>query len=258
MNDALKPLRITAEILTVHDLEVVMGPRVLLVCTANICRSPAAARLLAGRLGPSIEVVSRGTRSVPRAGMCEAAAAWVLMSGGDASGGHTSRPLELADIRASTLILTATQRHRTKVIEMRPSAQVRTFTLAQAARIARWRMAGGSRPPAGADRPDRLLWLAEELDAHRGAAPRPQSEAADDLPDPHHGAAHADVLAALLAAVETLCEPLIDTPRLDAARFDPARFDPARFDARQVDVRQVDARPIDQYGAAGAVNRPRR
>jgi protein-tyrosine phosphatase len=191
-----------------------MGARVLLVCTANICRSPAAERLLAGRLGPSIEFFSRGTRSVPGAGMCEVAAGWVLMNGGDASGGHTSRPLELADIKASTLILTASQRHRAKVIELRPSAQVRTFTLAQAARIAQWhRSARDAPPPAGADLPDRLLWLAEELDAHRGSAPRPGPESADDLADPHHGADHADVLGSLLAAVEQFCAPLISTAR---------------------------------------------
>ncbi|HST84673.1 MAG TPA: hypothetical protein VLL08_23245 [Kineosporiaceae bacterium] len=191
-----------------------MGPRVLLVCTANICRSPAAARLLAGRLGPSIEFVSRGTRSVPGAGMCEVSASWVLMNGGDAAGQHVSRQLELADIKASTLILTASQRQRTKVIEMRPSAQVRTFTLAQAARIAQWRMPAGtdqpaSMPPSGADLPDRLLWLVEELDANRGAAPRPVPESADDLPDPHHGASHADVFGSLLAAVDAFCAPLL-------------------------------------------------
>jgi protein-tyrosine phosphatase len=190
-----------------------MGPRVLLVCTANICRSPAAARLLAGRLGPSIEFVSRGTRSVPGAGMCEVSASWVLMNGGDAAGQHVSRQLELADIKASTLILTASQRQRTKVIELRPSAQVRTFTLAQAARIAKWRMPVGagrpaSGPPAGADLPDRLLWLVEELDANRGAAPRPVPESADDLPDPHHGASHADVFGSLLAAVNAFCASL--------------------------------------------------
>jgi protein-tyrosine phosphatase len=191
-----------------------MGPRVLLVCTANICRSPAAARLLAGRLGPSIEFVSRGTRSVPGAGMCEVSASWVLMNGGDAAGQHVSRQLELADIKASTLILTASQRQRTKVIELRPSAQVRTFTLAQAARIASWRMSAGtggpaSGPPTGADLPDRLLWLVEELDANRGAAPRPVPESADDLPDPHHGASHADVFGSLLAAVDAFCAPLL-------------------------------------------------
>ena len=169
----------------VESGDVLMGPRVLLVCTANICRSPAAARLLAGRLGPSIDVISRGTRSLPGAGICPASATWALMNGGQATGPHHSRPLELADIKSSTLILTASQRQRTKVIEMRPSAQVRTFTLVQAARIAQWAVTRPDcAPPEGADLPHRLLWLAEELDANRGAALRPGPESADDLPDP--------------------------------------------------------------------------
>jgi protein-tyrosine phosphatase len=219
-----------------------MGPRVLLVCTANICRSPAAARLMAGRLGPSIEFVSRGTRSVPGAGMCEISANWALVNGGDTDGRHASRQLELADIRASTLILTASQQQRTRVIELRPSAQVRTFTLVQAARIAQWRTAGGSQDlPAGADLPDRLLWLAEELDAHRGTAGRPASDAADDLPDPHNGASHADVLGALLAAVDGFCAPLLGPER---ALLGPER---AQFGAERA-----------QYGAARPADRPRR
>jgi protein-tyrosine phosphatase len=187
-----------------------MRPRVLLVCTANICRSPAAARLLAGRLGPAIDFVSRGTRSVPGAGMCEVSASWVLMNGGDAAGKHVSRQLELADVRASTLILTASQRQREKVIEMRPSAQVRTFTLVQAARIAQWRgPEAWAQMPSGADLPDRLLWLAEELDAYRGSASRPVSDTADDLPDPHHGGKHSDVFSSLLTAVDAFCAPLL-------------------------------------------------
>jgi protein-tyrosine phosphatase len=191
-----------------------MRPRVLLVCTANICRSPAVARLLAGRLGPSIEFESRGTRSVPGARMCEVSANWVLMNGGDAAAGHVSRQLELADVKASTLILTASQRHRAKVIELRPSAQVRTFTLAQAARIAQWRgPALQSGMPPDAQLPDRLLWLAEELDAYRGSAPRPVPESADDLPDPHQAARHADVFAALLATVDAICTPLLAQSR---------------------------------------------
>jgi protein-tyrosine phosphatase len=187
-----------------------MRPRVLLVCTANICRSPAAARLLAGRLGPSIDFESRGIHAVPGAGICDFSANWVLMNGGHADGAHVSRQLELADIKASTLILTASQRQRTKVIELRPSAQVRTFTLVQAARIAQWRgPAARSALPADAGLPDRLLWLAEELDAHRGAAPRPIPESADDLPDPHQGGRHPDVFGSLLAAVDTFCAPLL-------------------------------------------------
>src|SRR5262245_26347763 len=163
-----------------------MRPRVLLVCTANICRSATAARLLAGRLGPEIEVESRGTQAVPGAGICDVSATWALVNGGASAGPHRSRQLELADVRAATLILTASSRHRAAVIELRPSAQVRTFTLVQAARIARWRTrALPGTPPPGADLPDRLLWLAEELDAHRGTAPQPEPDAGDDLPDPH-------------------------------------------------------------------------
>jgi protein-tyrosine phosphatase len=202
-----------------------MGPRVLVVCTANICRSPAAARLLAGRLGPSIDFVSRGTRSVPGAGMCQVTASWVLMNGGEPDGAHRSHGLQLADIKASTLILTASQRQRTAVIEMRPSAQVRTFTLIQAARIARWRTSsdgpGGAGMPQSADLPHRLLWLAEELDAHRGAAPRPVTESADDLPDPHHGASHADVFGRLLAAVDAFSAPLLNPGRGTRTEFTP-------------------------------------
>ena len=181
----------------------------LVVCTANICRSPAAARLLADRLGPSIEFASRGTRSVPGATMCEVSASWVMMNGG-AIDGHFSQQLQLADIKASTLILTASSRQRAAVIEMRPSAQVRTFTLVQAARIAQWAVTRPDcAPPEGADLPHRLLWLAEELDANRGAALRPGPESADDLPDPHHTGAHADVLTSLQAAVDAFCSPLL-------------------------------------------------
>jgi protein-tyrosine-phosphatase len=152
-----------------------MRPQVLVVCTANICRSPAGARLL--------------------------------------SGPQESRQLELADIRASMLILTASQRHRAAVIEMRPSAQVRTFTLAQAARIARHRHAAAQvSMPDGADMPDRLLWLAEELDANRATAPRPDDPNGDELPDPHAGARHADVFTNLLAAVDGFCAPLLGQP----------------------------------------------
>jgi protein-tyrosine phosphatase len=205
-----------------------MGPRVLLVCTANICRSPAAARLLAARLGPSIDFFSRGVRSVPGAGMCEMSANWVLQNSGEAGVGHVSQQLQLADIRSSTLILTASQRQRTAVIELRPSAQVRTFTLAQAARIARWRVTtAGAQMPSGADMPDRLLWLAEELDAHRGSAPRPEPESLDDLPDPHSGGRHADVFESMLAAINDFCVPLL-APALRPAALRPAALRPAR------------------------------
>lgn len=195
-----------------------MDARVLLVCTANICRSPAAERLLAARLAPSVEFVSRGVRAVPGAPMCEASAAWAAEHGAGFVAGHRSTQLEVDDVRSATLILTASERHKAGVISLRPSAQIRTYTLKQAARIIRWRLEQGGRPPVG-EPADRLLWLAEELDVHRGTAPRPAPvpaggrffgrrstapAATDSLADPHEGADHAEILAALQEAVDTI------------------------------------------------------
>jgi protein-tyrosine phosphatase len=194
-----------------------MTARVLVVCTANICRSPTAAGLLADRLGPTVEVVSRGVEAMPGAPMCARSADW--LSAGPPEGGgvrpdpltgrpHASAPLTLADVRAATVILTASPRHRSAVVALRPSAQVRTFTLAQAARIATWRAAQGARPPVG-DVSDRVLWLTEELDTHRASGPLPAGDD-DDLPDPHHGEAHhAEVLPRIGAAVNALCVPIM-------------------------------------------------
>lgn len=183
-----------------------MTARILVVCTANICRSPTAAGLLATHLGPSVEVQSRGTNAPPGAPMCATSAHWMAANGGPSGDGHRSRLLQVADIRAATLILAASPRHRAVVVGMRPSAQVRTFTLAQAARIVTWRARQGAVPPP-ADVPDRVLWLAEELDMHRATAPR-EGDGADDLPDPHRGAPHADILGRIGTAVAAFCAPL--------------------------------------------------
>jgi len=197
-----------------------MGPRIMMVCTANICRSPGAQRLLSGRLGAAVEVFSRGVRAVPGAGICEFSADWADSRGGQGDE-HVSAQLEVADIRTATVILTATQAQRGRVVEMRPAAQVRTFTLLHAARTAQWLATSGRIPPRQADLGERLLWLVEELDAARAAAPRggPQD---DDLLDPHRDGRHPEVFARLQRAVDDLCAPLLyrgPTLRRDRAQL---------------------------------------
>lgn len=202
-----------------------MGPGVLLVCTANICRSPAAERLFRVRLSPYVEFFSRGTRALPGAQMCETAANWTLMHGASAAG-HVSRQLESADIEAATLIFTASERHKARVVSLRPSAQRRTYTLLQAARIVRWRTSHGVRVPARGVA-DRLEWLAGELDEYRGVAPRPVPEgrsrratptfgrsasrtpAGDGLPDPHEDGRHPEVFRWMTEAVDVVCAVLL-------------------------------------------------
>ena len=181
-----------------------------MVCTANICRSPAAASLLAGRVGRWIDFTSRGTQAIVGAPQCAQSANIAMSYGGAGGFTHASRQLEVDDIRNSTLILAMSSRHRAAVIGMRPSAQVRTYTLEQAARIIRWRTAQGAVPP-DVDIPDRLLWLAEELDTYRGTAPQP-ARGSDDIRDPHRGHPHAESFQRLVSAVNDFCRPLLHLP----------------------------------------------
>ena len=86
--------------------------KVLYVCTANICRSPAAAALRARPACPPW----RSFRPVPRRwsdpGVFNRARA----------PGHDSQPLTAGLIESADLVLTAAREHRTAVVEMYPAA----------------------------------------------------------------------------------------------------------------------------------------
>ena len=183
-----------------------MPARILIVCSANVCRSPVMAGLLSARLA-GVEIDSRGVRATDGREMCVTSATW-LRAQGLPRPEHASRLLTVADIRASTLILTATRWLRASVLELRPAASVRTHTLAEAARTIDWRVGQGAAAPTSADLGERVLWLAEELHEYRAAAPRPPTPDADDLADPHNGAKHSTVLKALLHTADRLSEAL--------------------------------------------------
>jgi protein-tyrosine phosphatase len=119
--------------------------------------------------------------------------------------------LDVDLVAASTLILVATREHRGAVVRLLPSAQRRTFTLAQAGRIAAWQVGQGVRAPCVGedDFAARLYWLRDQLDAGRGLAPLPSPESADDIPDPHDGeVSHQAALREVYIAVRSLAELL--------------------------------------------------
>ena len=176
---------------------------VLVVCTANVCRSPLAARLLGETL--QVPVFSAGSRARFADPACPVANPGIR---------HRSVPLERAHVRAASLVLGAAREHRSAAVALVPSAQTRSFTLLQAARLAAWLTAEGVVAPAGLGPADRLTWWVEELDAARGDAPRVDAED-DDLPDPHLSSARHDlVLPRLTAAVQSLGTILAPTPSL--------------------------------------------
>jgi protein-tyrosine phosphatase len=112
---------------------------ILIVCTANVCRSPYAAALLtdhAARSGRSgVRIQSAGTRAADGQSLCSGASA-LLRTGGvgrDAADDHRSRKLELDLVRGAELILVASLEHRSEIAYADAAARRRTFTFKEAA-----------------------------------------------------------------------------------------------------------------------------
>jgi protein-tyrosine phosphatase len=111
-------------------------PRILFVCTGNICRSPLAEKLLASRIrdsGSGFVTSSAGLMAVVGASMEPQPSAIALRHGAEPS--HAGTQLTAAIAASSTLILTMTREQRSELAREYPAALRRTFTLAEFTRI---------------------------------------------------------------------------------------------------------------------------
>ncbi|MDI6101300.1 low molecular weight phosphatase family protein [Actinoplanes sp. NEAU-A12] len=160
--------------------------RVLVVCHANLCRSPMAERLLrhglAARLGSddaAFQVGSAGTHAEADRPMHPLA--WqVLTQAGVGSAGFRSRPLTGNLVAEADLVLTATRRQRSACVSLDPAAVRRTFTMRQFGRYA----AAFTAPDAAPATPQqRLRALLERVPLIRAGLPIVPADQ-DDLPDP--------------------------------------------------------------------------
>lgn len=108
---------------------------VLFVCTANICRSAYAELFARHLLGdtPAVSVASAGTHGFHEQPIDPPMAAQ-LTSRGIASDTFRSRPLTMAMVERVDLVITAEQVHRRFILDDRPEAFRRIFTLGQLAR----------------------------------------------------------------------------------------------------------------------------
>lgn len=163
---------------------------ILVVCRANLCRSPMAeqlaARALAGqaRARPhAVSVTSAGTHARDGLAMhpyAREALRWNGLLGGD----FRSRRLRPELITGADLVLTASRAQRAECARLVPAAIRHSFTLLQFARLA---AAMPRADLAGATD------LGERLAAVIAAVPRlralatPQAPADDDLRDPVRG-----------------------------------------------------------------------
>ncbi|MBM9838419.1 low molecular weight phosphatase family protein [Rhodococcus hoagii] len=114
--------------------------QLLFVCTGNICRSPIAERLASAWSARSdtidLTVASAGTRAVVGSPM-EPKAAQVLSDLGGSPDGFVARQINPAVTSSADLVLTMTEEHRDAVLKLSPRHLKRTFTLLEAAQIAR-------------------------------------------------------------------------------------------------------------------------
>jgi protein-tyrosine phosphatase len=163
-----------------------MSRRALVVCTANVCRSPVAAALLARRIegvldldGEDWIITSAGIADV-RVAMAQHTVLAAASAGVDLTG-HRRRVLDRSILESdgADLVLTMTREHVRAVIGIDPSAWPRTFTLKELARRSM-----RIEPPSKAE--DLKGWMARVANGRR-AAGMMGPDPSDDVADPFGG-----------------------------------------------------------------------
>ena len=106
--------------------------RLLVVCTANICRSAYAEHRAAAFVPPGhhLQLASAGTYGLAAEPMSDEMAQVLSERGGDPTG-HRSRRARLADVQAADVVLTMESAQRLHLIDDYPALAPRIFTLTQ-------------------------------------------------------------------------------------------------------------------------------
>jgi protein-tyrosine-phosphatase len=157
--------------------------RILVVCTANQCRSPLTAAALARRAAEAdlpVVVTSAGIAALPGAYATPPTVAAGRRIGLDLSG-HLATSLDPSSVRDADLVIGLERRHIQEVVLHEPRAFSRSFTLKELARRG---------ADIGPRAPGQTVgeWLA---DVHRGRRPTELLGAShiDDVDDPTGSAA---------------------------------------------------------------------
>jgi protein-tyrosine phosphatase len=180
-------------------------PSILVLCTANICRSVMAQAMLASRLAAQGTPADVGSAGLLWDGhWSPAVVVEVLADRGLDVSGHQSHRVPADDLAAADLIIGLAREHVRQAVVLRPDVWPRAFTLRELVR--RGREAG----PRGPDQP-LAGWLAV-VAAGRDRRGLLGVNPADDVADPYGGPlagyqATARQLDELTAELAALCWP---------------------------------------------------
>ena len=177
-------------------------PNVLLVCTANLCRSPIAEHLLRAQLAGRAEgwaVRSAGVLAQDGRELLGDTAAALRRRGVRVADDWRSHALDDRWARWSDLVLTATEEHAGTVVRRYPATARRCFPLGRFAALLE--LAGGTAPT------DDVAPLIDAVVRAR-ALTQPRSARQDDITDPLGGSPEvfdrcADRIEAALRAIST-------------------------------------------------------
>jgi protein-tyrosine phosphatase len=190
-----------------------MVGRILVVCTANVCRSPLAAKSIstsfadatsavagsavaASAVGPvgsdcQLLVESAGIAAEPGSSWCVESAEMANVDVSD--NGHVSQPLDAEQLRLSDAVITLDRSQRAFAARLLPQCRTRLFTLTQADLLAAQvgeQLLAGTLPEGAAtfpmQRSERIGWFVAEMDAARGSLSGLHEDALD-IPDMHDG-----------------------------------------------------------------------
>lgn len=198
---------------------------ILVVCAANVCRSPMAAFALRRRFAEVPEmwrtaVASAGVRVVGTLPACPEVAGfepgpeWQRLVEG-----HRSRQLPESELRRAALVLAASRDVRSAVVAIAPEQRARVFTLREAVWLGR-----GYVPDAQPAGHAAVEAFQRHIDGMRGLRPPPEhrrralwgrsAEHPLDIRDGHasRGAAHREVLRSAFGAALEIAD-LIAGPR---------------------------------------------
>lgn len=155
------------------------SPRVLVVCTANVIRSPFVEHLLRARLerpdAARWQIDSAGSLARPGRPAEPRVVEIARVRGLDLAA-HRARRLDESMLAPGTTVLCAAATHRRTVLDMRPDLLDSTFTVREFARL----LVTTDGPPGGAHDWSTLV---RHVARHRTRA-RTGSPADDDLVDP--------------------------------------------------------------------------
>ena len=158
-------------------------PMALVVCTGNVCRSPALQMLLERSADArswtevGIDVMSAGTAALVGNQLDPTMRRALVDLGVTPDDSFAGQQVTTAMIESAAVVLAATRDHRARVFRLAPSALRRTFTIAEfAARSRSW-------PARGDDAEHRLKNLVEYA-AQSRSEPTFKRPADEDVVDP--------------------------------------------------------------------------